>query len=643
MFSRISILPRVSVLIRQLNCSTKNSKQITVTTNNESLKSKKIESNDQETDKYRNNENNKKNQNLVKGIKKAISLNKNLYPNVPVTNIKVSEACEDAYKLILAKLTNNEITNKEYIKTCQELNDLCNLDSSVSEIFKNESIKSKVTSKLKELIISNKLNNDSIVTIAIYLGRMDQKEFNTVNKRLVSMIPHLRIEQLLSVITILRVVNKNKLDKEQDNTILALIRDKVDQLKTYDSIKITMKLFQNDQLLLKNLEEKILKISETLTTDNWIDLLNTSSIIKRKNINIIETCAYNINRQKISLASAQKCLLSCGVLNYRDDQFMKFLVNRVNELLDENKSDSKWVLENKVNLFSIISSIGMLNIRDKNCLNNFCEVLVNNCQDSRLLINLIITCGSLNFKPHLSEKVVEKIKLTDFSFQNMERREKMFLLNYVWSLCMLNQSKDEFIDVVLKRDFWEEMIGNDENELYKKQILMKLMNINLYAQLLVDNYNGVLLPEEINASKYSNTLKLQFNHSINSFFSTLSSFRSEDYFKTNMLTPFGIVIDALMVIDKNGNPCKIADYFNEMGQLETKDRSEKKIAFKVVDSKDIISIGNKISGNLTMQVLLLKELGYTPIMVTQQELFNSSLIERVNSLQKKLEKAAHKD
>jgi len=169
------------------------------------------------------------------------------------------------------------------------------------------------------------------------------------------------------------------------------------------------------------------------------------------------------------------------------------------------------------------------------------------------------------------------------------------------------------------------------------------MNINLYAQLLVDNYNGVLLPEEINASKYSSTLKLQLNPLINNFFTTLSNFSSEQYFKTNLLTPFGIVIDALMVIDKNGKPCKIEKYFNKFGQLEVKDQTEKKIAFKVVDSKETISIGNKLSGNLSMQVILLKELGYTPITVTQHEFSNLSLIQRVNVVKKKLEKAANKD
>lgn len=97
MLSRISFSPRFSVLIRQLNYSKKNFKKITVSTNEESLKSMKIESNDQEINKYRNSENNKKNQNLVKGIKKAISFNKNFNSTDNETNIKV-------YKLLLSSM-----------------------------------------------------------------------------------------------------------------------------------------------------------------------------------------------------------------------------------------------------------------------------------------------------------------------------------------------------------------------------------------------------------------------------------------------------------------------------------------------------------------------------------------------------------
>ena len=59
--------------------------------------------------------------------------------------------------------------------------------------------------------------------------------------------------------------------------------------------------------------------------------------------------------------------------------------------------------------------------------------------------------------------------------------------------------------------------------------------------------------------------------------STLNSYRTVDkYFKTSLLTPFGIYIDALLVIDEKGVVCPLADYFNENSQLETKNANEKK-------------------------------------------------------------------
>jgi len=43
-----------------------------------------------------------------------------------------------------------------------------------------------------------------------------------------------------------------------------------------------------------------------------------------------------------------------------------------------------------------------------------------------------------------------------------------------------------------------------------------------------------------------------------------------------------------------------------------------RLAIKVVDSKDRITLfGNKLNGNISMQILLLKELGYTVVTVCQ--------------------------
>jgi hypothetical protein len=65
----------------------------------------------------------------------------------------------------------------------------------------------------------------------------------------------------------------------------------------------------------------------------------------------------------------------------------------------------------------------------------------------------------------------------------------------------------------------------------------------------------------------------------------LTSFRPiEKYFKANLLTPFGIHVDALMVIDGKGNICLLNEYLDENSQLETKKPEEKK--YKLIKKKN---------------------------------------------------------
>jgi hypothetical protein len=41
------------------------------------------------------------------------------------------------------------------------------------------------------------------------------------------------------------------------------------------------------------------------------------------------------------------------------------------------------------------------------------------------------------------------------------------------------------------------------------------------------------------------------------------------------MTPFGIIIEALMVTDANGNPSQLSKYFTDNGSLETSDKENK--------------------------------------------------------------------
>ena len=42
-----------------------------------------------------------------------------------------------------------------------------------------------------------------------------------------------------------------------------------------------------------------------------------------------------------------------------------------------------------------------------------------------------------------------------------------------------------------------------ENSVYMPATLVKLLHINLYAQLCLDKYEGPLLPDDLNAGNYA--------------------------------------------------------------------------------------------------------------------------------------------
>jgi len=285
----------------------------------------------------------------------------------------------------------------------------------------------------------------------------------------------------------------------------------------------------------------------------------------------------------------------------------------------------------------------MLQLRDKKVLDTICKLLVNNKSASaKLVISYVISCGFISYQPSDKDSfdaLFKRINLKNFVITTS--KDKLGLLNYVWSLCIFDKATNEMLASVLDENFWSEFL--DDKNKYLKSIILKLMQINLYAQLFHETYSGPLLPSKLNAVNYTNILKPEHDILTDQLVSTLSSFRTIDkYFKTSLLTPFGIYIDALLVIDEKGIIFPVADYFNENSQLQTKNPKEKKIAIKIADYKDKTRINNKINGNLLLQLILLKELGYTPLIITQTELSETSVIKRIDLIKKKLEKASQK-
>lgn len=554
---------------------------------------------------------------------------------------------KDSYENLKKKLEACSLdANKNLIETVQELNDLYDVEHKLGEVFSRDSLRVTITNKLFDRTSNVNLDKDEFLTIANYMVRFEPKKFSRLSSLINTISTTLNADQLVNLLYVLRsprLYGENVRPLINEST--RLLRSNLNEIEKFSNILQTIKMFPLDDVVIKQLDYKILQSKEKLNNKDWIDLLNTKSILRHRNITVIETCAYSLinNKASLDLESIQKIFLSCGVLNYIDEQFLKYLSENLLNVLEKNKSNANWLHENESNLLSIICSIGMLQIRDKKLIDAICKLLAEQKSVSnKLVMNLVVSCGFLRYQPSDKksfDSLTSQVKLENLS--TASQKDKLLYLNYVWSSCILDNTTNEILGLILDENFWSELI--DDKNKYLKSIITKLMQINLYAQLFHDSYNGPFLPPQIDAANYTALLKPEHDSLSDQLVSTLTSFRTIDkYFKTNLLTPFGIYIDALMVVDDKGIVCPFGNYFNENSQLETKSDKEKKIAIKIAEFKDKTRINNKINGNLLLQLILLKELGYTPVIITQSELSEPSVIKRIELIKRKLEKASRK-
>ena len=283
----------------------------------------------------------------------------------------------------------------------------------------------------------------------------------------------------------LMVVNSD-LKKFSDMTI-----DKLGTINDYATLKMAMKLFQpkagiskfenkQEAFITKRLDELVMKISDQLTALDWVDLLNTKSILRERNQNLLESCAYKLtllnDEKAMSLDSIQRILLSCSLLKFHNVPFYKFLLDKLSVLVTKHKEDSEWFAKSEKTLFHVINSLGMLKLKDKALLEAICDLL-NNCglNSDALIISFVKSCAALDYKPTSAffDQLISKIRLANFKVDS--EKEKSLLLDYVWSLCEMKLQNTELVTAVLTEDFWKKLLQSNYN-----LILSRIKALNLF-------------------------------------------------------------------------------------------------------------------------------------------------------------------
>lgn len=258
------------------------------------------------------------------------------------------------------------------------------------------------------------------------------------------------------------------------------MRSQIDsKLDSLADAKRALRTFASDSAVVKRIDLRISQLGDKLTLADWIDLFNTKSVLRQRNVALLEICAYNIMKlasgdgtsksSSLQLEHIQKCLLSCGILHYHEPTFFKFLTDQLNKQLDgEEKLSSSWMNEYETCLQAIINSVGMLQLRDEKMLNTLGDVLKRYPDRVRLIVSFVQACGALNYAPSTSFKqIVTSVgndPLASGHFKLVDNdvvgsgRERHSYLNFVWSLCLLNEASSYLVASVLEKKFFDSIL-----------------------------------------------------------------------------------------------------------------------------------------------------------------------------------------
>lgn len=597
-----------------------------------------------------------------KSIRPMLGVSKAMNRETPQTKettiglpLTTSTAKMEEYEQMVKCLTNDLTSISDTLLICQKMVDLFDAEPSLLAYFKSQPIKKEIIKRLAQNYDKIAGNTNDLLTILQFGLKIDEK-VNRVESLISLNINKLNGDQLVKLISLFRQPSVTLPDKQEKalKYMSHFLKSDQQNIETFSNMLLAMKLFSHNSDIIRSLDEKVIRQSDKLTTKNWLDLLNTKSILRLRDVNILQACTYQVTNSPdssaaaaISLEDIQRSLLSCGVLNFFDNQFHKFLLDSLNKLIQGGVGGNKLAktAENEAHLTSIINSMGILMLRQSSLLKNLCKHLHDNyLKSNKILVSYVTSCGFLNFKPKVAEfaKIVQAIDSSNID-QCQSNKEKLAFLNYVWSTCVLNCPNEKFIAKALDESFWTSLL--DEPSL--KSVLTKLFNINLYTMIYLEDYKGPELPAHMNAEKYADVLPGKKDIDRGSlkhvFLTTLTSFRSIDkYFKVNMLTSYGILIDALMISDKNGMPKLLADHFDENMKMKLNEKeNDFAVAFKLINFKDHTHVEKALNGSVSIQLNLLNELGYCSIPITHEELMaETTIINRVQLIKRKLQQAA---
>jgi len=254
----------------------------------------------------------------------------------------------------------------------------------------------------------------------------------------------------------------------------------------------------------------------------------------------------------------------------------------------------------------------------------------------RDLTSLLFTLANLNHtsydRDQFFNKMIDLLKKDEIL---TAKNGDILWANLVWSLVVLNRATPEHVQSVLEPQFFSSLIESDSG----KHLHQKLLQINGAAKLLMNNYEGSQLSDS-DSSKCTHLYpppkeaKVKF---YKHFFDAVSIlFPPPRFINQKIQNGLGLSLDAEVLVDSNGKPLEIQQYFSSSGEnkiLKTLPAGAKRIAFIITPLKECL-LGGGMTGSTGLTARLAQASGYSPLVIDPTSLeLSMAIVLRVKKLE----------
>ncbi|XP_076766053.1 FAST kinase domain-containing protein 4 [Xylocopa sonorina] len=361
-----------------------------------------------------------------------------------------------------------------------------------------------------------------------------------------------------------------------------------------------------------NIEDDISQYCD-LSTSEMVKEISKLARAKNRNVQLLNYFFQNIMEynEVLNAGECSSLIYSMSTLSYSDERLLKKICSDLISL------GSSFYSIPKITLISIIKSMAFVRYRNNTFLNHVCYNIINtkNKYKSKQIATILQSFAMLGYFSEHTIKIIEHYK----HMLQPTMLGPSNWLSLVWSYAVFKTLSPMQIESVLNKDFITSLMFFDPKKTLSYQL--KLLNINGYAQYAIDNYRGPLLDEKL-IPRVVNKRSKQKESYIIALSNTLKNMLpSPSYFKTNINTGMGFLLDAELHMDSDFKPVAVTDQ-------NLKNEKVTKIGIMVVDYYDVCLGGSEYQGLIKLYNHLLTCKKYEVLCLSYQNFGIEDKMER---------------